>query len=127
MLSARVVSEGVRAVFPSVVSGLYTPEEVNDFDTKAPATVEKPIIKVEQPIIAEIVEEEPVKELPQTCYDMLFSMMDTDGISEDHILHFLYAKKAIKSRDIYIFDISEKMVNRMIEVWDEIKAFKPAI
>jgi len=58
---------------------------------------------------------------------MLFSMMDTDGISEDHILHFLYAKKAIKSRDIYIFDISEKMVLRMIEVWDEIKAFKPAI
>jgi len=126
MLSARVVSEGVRAVFPSVVSGLYTPEEVQDFDSKSPATVEKPVIKVE-PIIAEIVEEEPVKELPQTCYDMLFSMMDTDGISEDHILHFLYAKKAIKSRDIYIFDISEKMVNRMIEVWDEIKAFKPAI
>jgi hypothetical protein len=126
MLSARVVSEGVRAVFPSVVSGLYTPEEVQDFDVKSPATVEKPVIKTE-PIVAEIVEEEPVKELPQTCYDMLFSMMDTDGISEDHILHFLYAKKAIKSRDIYIFDISEKMVNRMIEVWDEIKAFKPAI
>jgi len=127
MLSARVVSEGVRAVFPSVVSGLYTPEEVQDFDAKSPLKVEKPVIKNDDVIVAEIVEEEPVKELPQTCYDMLFSMMDTDGISEDHILHFLYAKKAIKSRDIYIFDISEKMVNRMIEVWDEIKAFKPAI
>jgi hypothetical protein len=32
MLSARVISEGVRASFPGVVSGVYTPEEVGDFD-----------------------------------------------------------------------------------------------
>lgn len=32
MLSARVISEGVRASFPGVVSGVYTPEEVADFD-----------------------------------------------------------------------------------------------
>jgi hypothetical protein len=32
MLSARVVSEGIRAVYPAVVCGLYTPEEVQDFD-----------------------------------------------------------------------------------------------
>ena len=32
MLSARCVSEGVRAVYPAVVCGLYTPEEVQDFD-----------------------------------------------------------------------------------------------
>jgi hypothetical protein len=126
MLSARVVSEGVRAVFPSVVSGLYTPEEVQDFDTKAPIKVEKPVIKVEEPIAAEIVEEAP-KELPQSAYDMLFSMMDSDGVSEDHLLHFLYAKKAIKTRDIYIFDLSEKIVNRLIEKWEDVKAFKPAL
>jgi hypothetical protein len=32
MKSARVVSEGVRAVMPQVVLGLYTPEEVEDFN-----------------------------------------------------------------------------------------------
>lgn len=32
MLSARVVAEGVRAVFPGCLSGLYTVEEVQDFD-----------------------------------------------------------------------------------------------
>ena len=32
MLTARVISEGVRAVFPAVVAGVYTPEEVQDFD-----------------------------------------------------------------------------------------------
>ena len=32
MLSARVVAEGVRAVYPACLSGLYTVEEVQDFD-----------------------------------------------------------------------------------------------
>lgn len=32
MLSARVAAEGVRAVFPACLSGLYTVEEVQDFD-----------------------------------------------------------------------------------------------
>jgi hypothetical protein len=31
MLRARVISEGVRAVLPGVVCGIYTPEEVGDF------------------------------------------------------------------------------------------------
>ena len=31
MLRARVVSEGVRTVFPSCTAGFYTPEEVRDF------------------------------------------------------------------------------------------------
>lgn len=32
MLRARVVSEGVRTVYPGVVVGVYTPEEVSDFE-----------------------------------------------------------------------------------------------
>lgn len=33
MLRARVVSEGVRSVFPMATSGMYVPEEVQEFDT----------------------------------------------------------------------------------------------
>lgn len=36
MLAARCVSEGVRALFPACLSGMYTPEEVQDF-ANAPA------------------------------------------------------------------------------------------
>jgi hypothetical protein len=36
MLRARVISEGVRATFPGVITGVYTPEEVADF-TDAPS------------------------------------------------------------------------------------------
>ena len=32
MLRARVISEGVRAVFPAVLNGMYTPEEIRDFE-----------------------------------------------------------------------------------------------
>jgi len=34
MLRARVVSEGIRTVYPGVVVGVYTPEEVQDFDDR---------------------------------------------------------------------------------------------
>lgn len=34
MLRARVISEGIRTVFPGVAVGVYTPEEVADFDVK---------------------------------------------------------------------------------------------
>lgn len=39
MLRARVISEGVRAVYPGVLQGMYTPEEVSDFDAAKPAVV----------------------------------------------------------------------------------------
>jgi hypothetical protein len=38
MLSARCVSEGVRALYPACLCGMYTPEEVRDFDTKPAPT-----------------------------------------------------------------------------------------
>ena len=42
MLSARVISEGVRMVNPGVLSGLYTPEEVGDFTTVEEPPAAKP-------------------------------------------------------------------------------------
>jgi hypothetical protein len=36
MLRARTISEGVRMVLPGVVAGIYTPEEVADFDDPKP-------------------------------------------------------------------------------------------
>lgn len=47
MLRARVISEGIRTVYPGVAVGVYTPEEVGDFDA-APVkaeVVKKPTLK----------------------------------------------------------------------------------
>jgi hypothetical protein len=54
MLRARVISEGVRATFPAVLNGMYTPEEVGEFDSLRPTR----LVKVE-------VTPEPVAEAPK--------------------------------------------------------------
>jgi len=54
MLRARVVSEGIRTVFPGVVLGVYTPEEVQDIPTQ-PKTRDMGTVDV-----VEAVEEEKV-------------------------------------------------------------------
>jgi hypothetical protein len=63
MLSARVVAEGVRAVFPACLNGVYLAEEVQDFDTK-PRTAKAPVeLVVEAPAAKEVPSlPEPAKE-----------------------------------------------------------------
>jgi hypothetical protein len=52
MLRARVISEGIRTVYPGCVVGVYTPEEVEDFKDDKPA---KPA-KVKDMGMVEVVE-----------------------------------------------------------------------
>jgi hypothetical protein len=65
MLRARVVSEGIRTVFPGVVLGVYTPEEVQDIPTQ-PKSRDMGTVDV-----VEVVEEEKV--------DHPFSLFLADG------------------------------------------------
>lgn len=46
MLRARVISEGIRTVYPGVAVGVYTPEEVQDFDEapRMPQTVKSTVV-----------------------------------------------------------------------------------
>ncbi len=67
MLRSRVVSEGIRSVYPGCVIGTYTPEEVADFDDKpvkmkdvTPQPVELPhnvIVQADEGDISEIGEQ----------------------------------------------------------------------
>lgn len=62
MLRARVISEGIRSVFPGCVVGVYTPEEVQDFNpppeqkVKHMGTVER-VEDVPEDVLPEVVEE----------------------------------------------------------------------
>ena len=54
MLAARCVSEGVRALYPACLCGMYTPEEVSDFskgtpkaETAAPEKAEAEVVQTE--------------------------------------------------------------------------------
>jgi len=52
MLRARVISEAIRTVFPGVAVGMYTPEEVQDFDVPTPRDVTPPKAE-EAPVLLE--------------------------------------------------------------------------
>lgn len=45
LLRSRVISEGVRTVFPGVSTGIYTPEEVSDFTDQEPKPTGKEGLK----------------------------------------------------------------------------------
>jgi hypothetical protein len=79
MLRARVISEGVRSVYPAVLVGEYTPEEVQDFTPPRSAPPPEP------ERITEIIEAETVDGIPlyvpaadgnASLYDMCASFED---------------------------------------------------
>ena len=51
MLRARVISEGIRTVFPGVAVGVYTPEEVQDFAPQREARDVTPRDVTPQPLV----------------------------------------------------------------------------
>ena len=65
MLRSRVVSEGVRTVFPGATSGMYVPEEVADFDDRKGTTPPTPVAQRARDITPQqITHEEPIEEHP---------------------------------------------------------------
>jgi hypothetical protein len=67
MLRSRVVSEGVRTVFPGATSGMYVPEEVEDFAPSRSANPPTPTAKRARDLPAiEAPREEPVSEAHAT-------------------------------------------------------------
>lgn len=81
MLRARVVSEGVRTVYPAVCVGVYTPEEVNDFD---PAPARKPRREVKDVVDAETLpaDEKAIGSNPPTGAESTPSASAADGPQE---------------------------------------------
>lgn len=62
MLRARVISEGIRTVYPGVAVGVYTPEEVGDFNDKPMTDVTPPHDKA----TGEILDNKPKAEFKPT-------------------------------------------------------------
>jgi hypothetical protein len=138
MLSARVISEGVRATYPSVVSGLYTPEEVQDFSsTPTPApkpAIARPNLPEAKPEIAPVIEiqaevaEAPVEqkteeqEASTEKRDALWELMETHQYTEADIMRFI-TDKGVKTSATRIADLTDKIVARLVEKFSLIVKF----
>jgi hypothetical protein len=126
MLWARVVSEAVRTIAPEVIAGVYTPEEVGDYDDQAEAArgpvnvdqlMRETAAKAGEPIDAEytVVDEQPQQTQPESTVQepepaaeasgdgcspeqraRLRSLFDAIGATDDQISKAL-AKRGVKS------------------------------
>ena len=132
MLTARCISEGVRAVFPAVTSGVYTPEEVADFDppgrgqpsTPSPFRAVRSLEKVTE-VEAEVEptkrEESPALPSPvNNDLEELFRLMDAEGIGEPQVLAFVNKKGANKEGATFVSDLSPKIIRGLVMKWDKI-------
>lgn len=113
MMRARVVSEGIRTAMPGVVAGLYTPEEVQDFDA-APLTGGNGTTPQPQPerrgqvIDATVVEPEATKEKPKAP--------DAKATKEQiTALCAVMTKLGIKERPAVLAWINERIAPRAVE------------
>jgi hypothetical protein len=66
MLRARVISEGIRTVFPGVICGRYTPEEAEDFEQPKNITPAEPITVTAEQVAPSLAKkpEQPALEAP---------------------------------------------------------------
>ena len=114
-----------------------TADDDDDGELASKPAVAKPIIKAEAPkakpekakeaIVADLVEisnkaieaADPLTELSSIIWDA--------GIEDSHVIEFLIAKKAIKDRSVLLKNVNPKVISRLIEKWDDVLAFKPAL
>lgn len=132
MLSARTVAEGVRAVFPACLNGVYLAEEVQDFDSRPASTGKFQAVKASLPVEEKVIAAEVVQviEAPkvekENPLDAIFELAEQDKVTEDQILAFLRSKDAIASDVEYLADIKPAILRRLKKSWPQVIEFAVA-
>lgn len=103
MLTARVISEGVRAADPGVVEGVYTPEEISDYATPVTAIPKFTKAEVVAPQLPPPVEKpqpqpQPTTPVPQVKAEPVQPDL-TAGSEEDDIVRKVTAIFGGKAQD----------------------------
>jgi len=113
-----------------------TADDDDDGELASKPAVAKPVIKAEAPkakqenppvAVAELVEASMKAAEAQDPLTTLSSLMWDAGIEDSHVIEFLIAKKAITDRNVKLKAVNPKVLSRIIEKWDDVLAFKPAL
>ena len=87
MLRARVISEGIRTVYPGVAVGVYTPEEVQDLEPGQARPIEKVINPVRNALEGSPEPTPQEMEWMQELAATLVDMVETDGNPAGAYMH----------------------------------------
>lgn len=125
MLRSRVISEGVKTIYPGVAVGVYTPEEVQDFDVKPPVqTVHAEIVAqaahaTAEPVTAstavitntqptpEVVEVVTDSNTPQAAKKPFLDRVKKSGWNKEQLTQ--YSKAAFGKADSKALSLAEVM------------------
>jgi hypothetical protein len=123
MLRSRVISEGVKTVYPGVAVGVYTPEEVQDFDVKPPAktvevevsdaptpaseVVEAPVTAPLQPIVVAEASTETKSETPAGAKKPFLDRVKKSGWNKEQLTQ--YSQAAFGKSDSKALTLAEVM------------------
>jgi len=129
MLRSRVISEGVKTIYPGVAVGVYTPEEVQDFDAKppmqevksevlatpvaeaksaeAPVSTSHPTNKSEVEVSADPAPAAPVAETPVGAKKPFLDRLKKSGWNKDQLTQ--YSKAAFGKADSKALTLAEVM------------------
>lgn len=129
MLRSRVISEGVKTIYPGVAVGVYTPEEVQDFDAKppmqevksevlatpvaeaksaeAPVSTSPPANKSEVEVSADPAPAAPVAETPMGAKKPFLDRVKKSGWNKDQLTQ--YSKAAFGKADSKALTLGEVM------------------
>lgn len=108
MLWARLVSDAVRTIAPGIVAGVYTPEEVQDFDAAtARRTVAEVIEKPQAPSMPVQVEHGPIEQLTE--------LMKRDNITQEQVDELLTVNCLMPACGY----IDRDMAQKLIRGWDK--------
>jgi hypothetical protein len=94
MLTARCISEAVRLLMPQIISGVYTPEEVQDFTSNDKPL---PVTRVQAPQVA-VSQVEVVEDAPQALANRLDAVLKR---FEPKASEYLVSKGFIKDGQTY--------------------------
>ena len=92
MLRSRVISEGVRTMYPGVADGIYTPEETQDFSAKPPASdqgkegLKESLKNSSAPEIVDVSTPTPPDTITTSQYETIIKLLkeSTNGLSAEH-------------------------------------------
>lgn len=122
MLRARVISEGVRTVYPGCIAGFYTPEEVMDFDTKQEEINITPQNKAEHIEVKNVEVLEPAEEkqtelITSAQTKKLYVLAKEVGYSSEQMKELLTQKYNIDSSK----HLTKQQASELIEYLEQIK------
>lgn len=116
MLRARLISKAVRMIAPTVNAGIYTPEEVAEFDAKpvietasVKARLAAPIVNPQAPAPEPVIERKKAESFQAACEKYLI-----DNNALETSIKFLRAKKVLKPEQV-IADLAEKHAVKILE------------